>query len=206
MRLPMIAGLVSALLSGSCGTRQDAEFIIPEVVDSKVDAFWVDIFFESIRAKNRNVGIEDLESRVINDGEFEIRVYSGFGLQPFKLGGHPLDLVVITFSPTGVRTARYPASPDGPMIREHPDPSFWNALCRNGLFDLPDSNTLDVYNRGVLDGVSYVVELKSADAYRHYKYGNPAHSADVPQAQSMLAIIDLLQEHTTFDTGFKWVE
>lgn len=194
---------VIALHLCGCGTDQDAEFIIPEVVDETVDATWVDIFFESIRAKNRNVGIDDLESRVIDDGEFEVRVYAGFGLQGFRIGGHPLDLVVITFSPEGVRTARYAASPDGPIVREHPDPAFWNALYRNGLFDLPDSNTIDGYNRGVLDGVSYVVELKSADAYRHYRYSNPAHSPNVPEAQSMLAIIDLLKEHTTFDAGFQ---
>lgn len=57
----LIAALLIAFQSGGCDSGRDAEFIVPEIVEAPVDATWVDIFFESIRAKNRNVGIEDLD-------------------------------------------------------------------------------------------------------------------------------------------------
>lgn len=197
----LIAALLIAFQSGGCDSGRDAEFIVPEIVEAPVDATWADVFFESIRAKNRNVGIEDLESRQIAEGEIEVRIYSGFGSQVFKIGGHPLDLLILSFTPEGVRSARYPRSPDGPMIVEHPDPAFWNTLYRNGLFDLPDSSAVDGYFTGMRDGVGYVVELKSADAYRHYRYGNPQHS-DTPEAAAMVAIIEVLKESTTGEPRF----
>lgn len=170
----------------------------PAVVWQEVCPIWPRIFFPSIQEKNRNVGIEDLQNRHVPEGSYEIRVYSGFGLQFCLRGGHPLDLLVLTLSGDTVRSAHYPRSPHGPVTKEHPDPPFWNALCRHGLFDLPDSSKIKDYP-AVLDGVSYVVEIKSGEAYRHYKYGNPAHS-DSREAKSMVRIINHLKAHTTFET------
>lgn len=179
-------------------STQESAWITPEVVARETDATWVDIFFKSIRDKNQNVGIDDLKERKIVHGEYEIRIYSGFGLQGYRSGGHPLDLLIICFSEGNVSSLHYPRSPYGPIELSHPEPDFWNSLYSNRIFDLPDSSTLEDYPR-VLDGVSYVVEIKSGDAYACYKYGNPSHS-DSKEAGYMLEIISILRSHTTFET------
>lgn len=164
----------------------------PEVVWQEVGSIWPKIFFSVIQDKNRNVGIEDLQTHQIPEGAYEIRVYSGFGLQS------SLDLLVLTLSDRGVQSAHYPHSRHDPITKDHPDPVFWNALCRHGIFDLPDSSLIKDYPR-IRDGVGYVVEIKSGKAYRHYQYGNPSHS-DSREAKSMVRIVNLLKAHTTFET------
>lgn len=181
----------------SDGSREPTR-IMPEVITREVDATWVDIFFRAIEEKNRNVGIEGLKDRQIADDEYEIRIYSGFGLQVFREGGHPLDLLIISFAEGEVASMHYPRWSHGPIRQTHADPEFWNFLHRHRLFDLPDSSSLDDYPT-VLDGVSYVVEIKRGDAYLRYMYSNPSYS-ESDEAEYMLALIAFLRSQTTFET------
>lgn len=50
------------------------------------------------------------------------------------------------------------------------------ATTKAGIFDLPDSSQLKG-EKGVLDGVSYVVEYRREAEYRTYMYANPEHQS-----------------------------
>jgi hypothetical protein len=61
------------------------------------------------------------------------------------------------------------------------------ATTKAGIFDLPDSSQLKG-EKGVLDGVSYVVEYRRGAEYRTYMYANPEHQS-WPEARRMENII-----------------
>lgn len=172
----------------------------PEILPQEGELFLSDLFVPLIRWKNEDAGIEDLDARDIPEGAYEIRIYS----IKSSTRRTDLELVVLTLSNGEIRSTHYPRSTlhsrsnRDAVTTVHPDPSFWNALCRQGMFTLPDYTTIQDYPN-VWDGVYYLVELKSGNAYRHYRYLNPSHS-DSPEAKSMVRIINLLKAHTTFET------
>ena len=76
---------------------------------------------------------------------------------------------------------------------------FWQELEAAGVFDLPDSSELKGYDRGIRDGIDYVIEFRRAGEYRAYAYDNPALQ-ELPEARRFVRLLELLRQETGFET------
>ncbi len=120
----------------------------------------------------------------------EIRVWAGFGLQPYPEGGHPLEGLALRRDGDRFSGMRFPRAPGKVEVAPISGwPAFWRSLVASRIFDLPDATELRGYRLG-LDGTRNVVE------YRHG--GGPAEQ-DLPEAKQFLSLLDLLRRETGFD-------
>jgi hypothetical protein len=81
--------------------------------------------------------------------------------------------------------------------------SLWKSLTNTGLLTLPDEGQLDLRSdkkleggRGLLIGDIYVVEIRTSEEYRTYRYTIPQRFGQ-PETKAMIRIIQIL--HDEFD-------
>lgn len=172
----------------------------PRAVVRKTDKTWEPIFFKSINQRTESSGLKPLRESVLPDGSCEIRLWAGFGLQPFPRGGHPLEGIVLRKLNDRYSGVHFPRSPKRHSLKPPSGwPEFWGRLESAGIYDLPDASGLDGY-KPVPDGISYVVEVKRDGEYFTYMYGNPALQ-DMPEATQFLGILSILKDETGFGAG-----
>lgn len=76
---------------------------------------------------------------------------------------------------------------------------LWTGLEKAGLLTLPDESRLDLRATGDMkDGLIYVVEIKTSDDYRSYRYTTPENYA-TPETKSMVRIIQIMKEEFSGD-------
>jgi hypothetical protein len=148
------------------------------------------LFTESVDARAKAANLTRLRSKTLASDDLECRVWVGFGLKPIeafiltrtsgKWGGEFLESINQTTKPPYRRNISPAAGWD----------QFWNDLLDAGLFTLPDSSQLPD-EAMVLDGTSYVVELRQGSVYRTYSYQNPDWQK-WPEAKQMLRVAELL--------------
>jgi len=154
------------------------------------------LFADAINERAKAANLTPLKSQELNGDDLELRVWVGFGKKPLEgfvirradglWGGTFLESMNATTKPPFRRKLSSPES--GWEL-------LWSQLVASGLFTLPDSSQLKD-EVGVLDGTSYVVEVKKADVYRTYAYMNP-DAQQWPEAKQMLRIASILY------TGFR---
>jgi hypothetical protein len=78
--------------------------------------------------------------------------------------------------------------------------SLWKSLTNTGLLTLPDEGRLDLRSdkqleggRGLLIGDIYVVEIRTSEEYRTYRYTIPERFGQ-PETKAMIRIIQILRD------------
>lgn len=196
--------LLSACSNGSTDKISNLQSPTPKK-ELKVDipnASWVKIYFEGIdkndhRAINKIIqrnDIYNLRGKVLAEGDFEIRLWVGFG----KYGN---DGLILKRNSVGNWTATYLSEmlchleKRGKYNLETPKSGWenvWQKLAESEILTLPDSSKLK-YENGVLDGKSYVVETNSEYFYRIYHYPNPQHEK-LKEAEQMKKIGQIIAD------------
>jgi hypothetical protein len=142
------------------------------------DAIWVNIFFESIDKLANNLGFKPLRAIAIRPGDFELRIWTGFGIS--GLGGAIVRRIDHKWSafnlsdPQGTQmiNGRY-VEPSAKKAADSIDwARIWEKLERAGIENIRDDSEIP-HCKSVLDGVSYVVEIAREDYYRTYMVANP---------------------------------
>jgi hypothetical protein len=148
--IQLIPATIAIALQTSSPTR-----IVPDDV-------WVKIFFESIDNLTKRLGFKPLRAIVIQPGNLEVRIWTGFGIS--GQGGTIIKRVggkwsgVILSDPRGTQmiNGRYvePSAKKAPSTIDWAQ--IWEKLERAGIEDIRDDSEIP-HCQEVLDGVSYVV-------------------------------------------------
>lgn len=149
---------------------------------------WVPIFFQEIDQTTDDINLMKLRETSIIGGSLEIRVWMGFGLTPLE---------GFIFNRTGENWKYFHIPPNFKReLISLKDPKsgvelFIKTLYDNEFFSLPDSSEL-INEKGIRDGVSYVVEIMQPNKYRTYMYSNPEYQ-DWAEAKQIISIINFIK-------------
>lgn len=163
------------------------------------DAGWEPIYFRVIDSVARLSGQTDLRKTGLAEGDLEVRVWWGGGLEPLE--GVTLRRAGGQWSAIHVKADHY-YEPQNAARRELGPPkagweAVWRRLVDAGILMLPDASEVGCDVVG-LDGMAFVVETSENRTYRTYKYGSPMR-AECNEAKQMMEIGDTLYEE--FDLG-----
>jgi hypothetical protein len=176
---------------GRRSANQEVRLIIP-------NSSWEPIFFRQINSVANLSRQADLRSVRLPAGDFEVRVWRGFGLSPLE--GLSLRRVSGQWSAIHVRADKYHESGEVERTELSPPKSGWEAcwqrLLDAGILTLPDASEANCAADG-FDGISFVVETNVDSTYRTFKYANPT-IAECDEARQMVKIIEIIDEE------FKW--
>lgn len=163
---------------------------------------WEPIFLKGVDARAAEAGLPSLRTRMLSEGDAEVRVWVGFGI-------NGEDGIVLRRS-GGEWSALYLHG----MFDKYPPHKYqkalavpksgweaaWGRLSGAGILTLPDASTVQC-NTYLKDGTSYVVEINAANTYRTYLYDNPNH-AQCDEAKRMMRVGEIIAEE--FDlSGFR---
>lgn len=157
----------------------------------------VDLFYALVKAKQKQLGLDSLESGV--DG-LEIRVWYDFSLVGER------KLVIITNKEANWAATVYDLQVDwdgktetilSKQVRPVTPKSGWEEfskkLLERKVLTLPDQGSIPEYGFG-LDGRTYNVEIATKHQYRFYGYWEPQHNAEkLWQAKNMTDILSLFE-------------
>jgi hypothetical protein len=162
------------------------------------NSHWQTIYFKTINKATDLVGLRELRKTSLSQGEIEIRVWRGGGLEPLegvilkRIGGQWSAFHILTDNNYDLEKAE---------LRELEQPrsgweSFWKQLVDREILTLPQSSENDC-DIPVIDSGSYVVEINRDETYRTYRYpeGNPR----CREAKLLEEIGDIIGEE--FDSG-----
>jgi len=135
--------------------------------------------FDMLRSPDINdrlakVNLPSLRTVLLPDGDFEVRVWIGFGLNGedcFILRNFSGQWSAIHLQ----GTAEAPPFPNSLTPLSSPKSGWnnaWRRLIDAGILTLPDAAEVNC-NPKVVDGIGYVVESNINMTYRTYMYGNP---------------------------------
>jgi hypothetical protein len=139
--------------------------------------------------KNSNVAIADIGELVLDSDEMIIRIYAGFGEGIVMRGGHPLSLHELKVTTDALALTWYAPCPG--LTTSRGDPArAWQVIQDQDLFSIRGSDAYADYPR-VLDGTSYLVQIKTAAAYREFYVSNPTEytHGDNPRLLTILRAI-----------------
>jgi hypothetical protein len=155
---------------------------------------WEPIFFRIINERLQGTDIKNLRDQEISSDSKEIRIWSGFDLYPLK---------GIILKQSGVDwSARYlPPLDDLPNTQKSsyflPPPKsgwkkLWEKLESLDIISLPDATDIGANNPSP-DVGAVVVEIKTSDGYRTYKYDG-LEASEHPEAKKMVKICKILSD------------
>jgi hypothetical protein len=198
MKVLLCAVYTCALLSVGCadmrGTtsarvqrKEDLRLLIPNDT-------WEPIYFRSINERTGEANVPSLRTVVLPEGDFEVRVWAGFGL--YGIDGLILRRSADRWSAVHLHgmsgrppLGKYERELDAPKSGW---PNAWQRLVDAGVLTLPDSSSIKC-DSGINDGKSYVVEVNKDRVYRTYQYDNPDY-AKCAEAKQMIKIGEVLAE------------
>jgi hypothetical protein len=187
-----------ALLLSSCTQTPRAtkvETAKPEATQFRAvvpKSVWEPVFFQAIDKRASAARVPSLR-RALPKGDLELRLWNGFGLT--QLQGFVLRRSSGQWSAIQLSVRSKP--PRQEYEKQLPAPkSGWNECWRKlmeiGVLSLPDASEIN-WSAGVLDGLSYVVEINYENTYRTYLYDNPSY-AECEQAKKMIEIGNTIAE------------
>jgi hypothetical protein len=149
------------------------------------------LFAETIDERAKAANLLPLKSKKLNGDDLEFRVWVGFGKKPLE--GFVIERADGQWKGTFLESMNATTRP--PYRRQLSSPEsgweeLWSQVVDSGFLSLPDSSQLKG-EVGVLDGTSYVVEVKKDGLYRTYAYLNPDHQT-WKEAKQMLKIAGIL--------------
>ena len=151
---------------------------------------WEAIYFREINERARLAKLRDLRTAVLRNNDLELRLWIGFG--PVALKGFVLKRRGSTWSATYLRSInRSVARNDYQKILAAPKSGWeglWKRLDDNGVLTLPGA-----IESGVLDGESFVVEIKTGGSYRTYMYDNPEAKRS-PEGRNIIEIVQTIRD------------
>ena len=151
---------------------------------------WEAIFFREINERARLAKLRDLRGILLKKNDLELRVWIGFG--PVALKGFVLKRRNSIWSATYLRSInRLVARNDYQKILTAPKSgweAFWKRLENDGVLTLPGAT-----QSGVLDGESFVVEIKTGSSYRTYMYDNPV-AMKSPEGKNIIEIVQTIRD------------
>ena len=157
-------------------------------------ATWEPIFFESINERASVAKLPNLRTALLPNNDLEVRIWVGFGLT--ALEGLVLRRVDSQWSATHLEGihSRLPKSEYQKRLQTPKSgwDASWQRLIDAGILTLPDASEVQC-NAGVLDGMSYVIEINMNKTYRTYMYDNPNY-AKCNEAKQMIKIGDIRVE------------
>ena len=148
------------------------------------------LFPEAIHERTEKANLPPLKSKNLSGDDIEFRMWVVFGEEPLegfvvsriggRWGGTFLESINLTTRPP----YRRELSPKNGWEK------LWSQLVDAGLLTLPDSSQLkDAVE--VIDGTSYVVEVRQGSVYRTYAYVNPYYQK-WREAKQMLKMANIL--------------
>lgn len=168
-------------------------------MESKEDRRWEPIYFEGINERARLAKLPELKTFALGDNDLEVRVWIGFGVIPLE--GIVIRRTNGTWTAIHLPSIHGGSDPrDSVKILPPPDSGWtamWNRVTEEGILTLPDSSQLSGEVR-VLDGESFVVEIKTDGNYRTYLYPNPDQQK-WEEAKRMLEIVEILSSEFHID-------
>ncbi|MCA1614064.1 MAG: hypothetical protein LC800_07920 [Acidobacteria bacterium] len=155
---------------------------------------WEPIYFRSINERTSEANVPSLRTMVLPEGDFEIRVWVGFGL--YGIDGLVLRRSSDRWSALHLH-GMIERPPHGKYERELGPPksgwpNAWQRLEEAGVLTLPDASSINC-DSGINDGKSYVVEVNKDSVYRTYQYDNPDY-AKCAEAKQMIKIGEVIAE------------
>jgi len=154
---------------------------------------------KSIKKYTIEYGIEDLQTKVFKNGDFEVRIWSSVSngtaavlikKENDSMRIYYLDDLLNTYDRIIDLIGLY--SPNIVLIDSSSTNTkrIWTELMENDILNLPDEeNIIDSYM--VLDGSVYIVEICNNMGYRCYHYTNP-DLYEVEEAKKMMKIIEII--------------
>jgi hypothetical protein len=146
---------------------------------------------ESIRAKNENVGISDIEDISVNNDEMVIRIYEEHGA--FIVGGHPFDLKEIRATDEAVSMLWYPPCPGKPEMPRNLPGNAWRVMQEQDFLSVRDWRNFPGYP-SIRDGAYYIIQIKTASAYREFTLNNPLEYASEDNERFLTALAAIAAE------------
>jgi len=150
-------------------------------------------FWDVIDGRTKKAGIKRLRHAQLAVDDIEVRVWMGFGLTTLtglvlKRSANKWTALSLTedFKSNHWRYRRTPLREPKTGWNE-----AWTALLQNHILTLPDAESINCDGM-LLDGFSYVVEVRNGKNYRTYAYGNPEHDR-CPEANMMLQIANFIE-------------
>jgi len=158
----------------------------------------VDIFYELAKAKQKQLGLDNLESGFDN---LQIRIWYEFSLVRER------KLVVITNGDTYWKATIYNLQVDwdgqtetilSKTVKQVTPKSGWDVFLKKlmdfKILTLPDQNDIPSYGGGN-DGNTYNIEVATKNQYRFYGYWEPQVYQDKYwQAKNMVDILKLIKQ------------
>lgn len=144
-------------------------------------------FLTHIMERNEHAGVASIANLDLTPGETVVRIYEGFGQQPYRRGGHPLTLFEFHQKQGTVQAVFYPPCPPGSEELLEDAEDLWETLLEQDIFSVKDSRLFPDYPR-ILDGTSYIVQIKAEGRYREYYVSNPQEYSS-PDNARLLAVL-----------------
>lgn len=172
----------------------------------------------AIEARADDDGLEDLRAIVLKPDDIEVRIWSEPTNVMNVAEGYVLSRISANWtgrhllpSETGPRvssnghivTIQPHAAGEVKSIQVEPLNGWeflWNSLTATGLLALPDESRLDLkadQRRGEGNNL-YIVEIKTAEEYRAYRYTTPEHYS-LPETKAMVQIVRTLSDEFSTD-------
>lgn len=172
--------LLTLVLLPFLQTPQSFKIILPK-------SDWEKIYFEAINERARIAELQSLRAALPKD-DVELRLWHGFGLTALegfvlRRRGGEWSAVHLDGIYGGLPKREYQKQLSEPKSGWD---AFWRRLVEMEIATLPDAEEIGC-TAGVLDGMSYVVELNHDLTYRTYLYDNPKYTK-CEQAKKMIHI------------------
>jgi hypothetical protein len=187
MQSPLLISMVLMFLSQS-------GFALPEFTGMRDDDEPILGRHGGIHAKNINAGIPDIEDIELASEEMIVRIYADHRTQ--MVGGHPYDLKEVRVKNDAVSMLWYPNCRGEPEKPHASSDNTCRVLQEQDFFSIRDYRNFpprtfivdgQVQQSATADGNYYVVQIKTAGAYRQFAFSTDAiHVAGSQDARGFL--------------------
>lgn len=189
-------GLVIVLILGILFLSQ-CSMLPQRPVRAEAVARWEPFMFKGIDKTVELSGMEHLRDKRIKKGEYEIRIWRGFGLGDLEMvvlrnadGGWSGDHIIAN-DYVEITETKVTALPTPKLGWQ----TFGELLSQLGLFNLETSYDDDCWTG--IDGTSHVVEISREGFYRTFKYQSDVSKCDGSRKMDIIAEFIAIQ----FDDG-----
>lgn len=168
-------------------SKQNVRLVVP-------DAPWEKHFFTWLDEHAKGANLSNLRGVTFPEGDLEVRLW--YDARPSSIDGVILRRSGNHWSATYLH-GTYEHQPFRMEEKTLAAPksgweAAWGRLERAGILKLPDASEVQCYSVA-LDGIGYVVEARTNNIYRTYRYSNP-QLMKCSEARQVLEIGEIMEE------------